>query len=207
MDQMAKSVARASTKEAGVNRDQEILEAAVAIFAEKGYAAASLQDVADAVGLMKGSLYHYIDSKESLLFRIFNEAHAQADLIIEAIEELNLAPGEKLREFTRRLSMFYVANRARASIYFIEWRHLTGDDAETVRLHQRHFRLYVRQLITDAQEAGLTRKRLDVRVAAYFLLAAINGIHIYLSAEDPARAEAIATEIATLACSAILNGN
>ena len=204
---MAKTAARASAKNGGVNRDEEILEAAVTIFAQKGYAAASLQDVADAVGLMKGSLYHYIDSKESLLFRVFEEAHEQADAIIESIEELNLSPAEKLREFTRRLSIFYVANQARASIYFIEWRHLTGDDAETVKLRQRNFRLYVRKLIAEAQEAGLTRKKLDVRIAAYFLLAAINGIHIYLSSEDPAKAEAIATEIATLACSAILTGN
>jgi len=188
-----------------VNRESEILEAAVAIFAQKGYSAASLQDVADAVGLMKGSLYHYIDSKESLLFRIFEEAHVQANAIIESIEELNLGPGEKLREFTRRLSIFYVGSRDRANIYFTEWRHLTGTDAETVAARQRDMRVYVRTLISDAQDAGLTRKHLDVRIAAYFLLAAVNGIQPYLTSQDPLRAEAVATEIATLACSAILN--
>jgi AcrR family transcriptional regulator len=196
-----------ATRTNGANRDGEILEAAVSIFAQKGYAAASLQDVADAVGLMKGSLYHYIDSKESLLFRIFEGAHTQANEIIESIEELNLGPGEKLREFTRRLSIFYVGNRDRANIYFTEWRHLTGEDAKTVADRQREFRVYVRTLISEAQDAGLTRKHLDVRIAAYFLLAAVNGIQTYLTAQDPIRAEAVATEIATLACSAILNNS
>jgi TetR/AcrR family transcriptional regulator, cholesterol catabolism regulator len=204
---MAKSATTGTIREPksnGANRDSEILEAAVAIFAQKGYAAASLQDVADAVGLMKGSLYHYIDSKESLLFRIFEEAHIQANQIMESIEELNLGPGEKLREFTRRLSIFYVGNRERASIYFTEWRHLTGEDSETVKQRQRDFRAYVRGLISEAQEAGLTRKHLDVRIAANFLLAAVNGIQTYLTPMDPLSAEALATEISTLACASIL---
>jgi DNA-binding transcriptional regulator YbjK len=53
------------------NRSDEILQAAIEIFHQKGYAAASIQDVADTVGVLKGSLYHYIDSKEDLLARIF----------------------------------------------------------------------------------------------------------------------------------------
>ena len=47
-------------------RDREVIEAAVKIFWEKGYANASVQDVADALGMLKGSLYYYIDSKERL---------------------------------------------------------------------------------------------------------------------------------------------
>ena len=56
------------------NRSQDVLEAAVRVFHKKGYASSSIQDIADEVGVLKGSLYHYIDSKEDLLARLFEDS-------------------------------------------------------------------------------------------------------------------------------------
>ena len=204
---MVKKIAKATKSEkaaAGANRDQDILEAAIHIFAEKGYVGASLQEVADAVGLMKGSLYHYITSKESLLYRMFQEAHEQANLIISTVDGQKLDPENHLREFVRSLAVFYVVNQERASIYFREHRHLTGADRETVKEQQREFRAYVRKLIEDVHKAGLTRPDLDIRIATYFLLTAVNGIHIFLQVQDGAKAAKTADEISDLVCAAIL---
>ena len=55
-------------------REEEILAAAARIFREKGYHGASVRDIAESVGLLKGSLYHYIRSKEELLARLFEGA-------------------------------------------------------------------------------------------------------------------------------------
>ena len=66
-------------------REQQILDAAAVVFYEKGYAAASIQDVADAVGILKGSLYYYIDSKEDLLFEILRDAHPRVDAAPERV--------------------------------------------------------------------------------------------------------------------------
>lgn len=198
------SMQETRTNTNGHNRDKEILEAAIRSFSQKGYAATSLQELADAVGLMKGSLYHYITSKESLLFRIFQEAHLQANSVIESIEKRKLNPADKLWEFSKDLAKFYVSNRERAGVYFSESRHLTGVDRQTVDQQQKDFRLYVRSLVEEAKEAGLTRQDLDTRVAAYYLLAAINGIHTFLRDIDQERANAVAIEIANLSCAAIL---
>lgn len=197
-----KQVSRTSSS--GQNRDKDIREAAIRSFSQKGYAATSLQELADAVGLMKGSLYHYITSKESLLFRIFQEAHLQANSVIDSIEKRNLNPADKLWEFCKDFAKFYVSNRERAGVYFSEARHLTGADRQIVDQQQKDFRRYVRSLVEAAKEAGLTRENLDTRVAAYYLLAAINGIHTLLRDTDQERANAVASEIANLSCSAIL---
>ncbi len=45
-------------------RDQEVIDAAAKVFYERGFADASVQDVADELGILKGSLYHYIETKE-----------------------------------------------------------------------------------------------------------------------------------------------
>ena len=64
------------------NRGQDVIEAAIRVFHKKGYASASIQDVAAEVGVLKGSLYHYIDSKEDLLARIFEDSAGRFEAML-----------------------------------------------------------------------------------------------------------------------------
>ena len=57
----------------GQEKQAEIIAAALKIFREKGYHAASMQDLADAVGLQKASLYYYVASKEDLLTALYEQ--------------------------------------------------------------------------------------------------------------------------------------
>ena len=71
---------------AHAERRQEILEAAAQLFAERGYKATSIRQIADAAGMMAGSLYYHIESKESLFVEIHNRAlDAAASRIFSAI--------------------------------------------------------------------------------------------------------------------------
>lgn len=77
-------------------RYQEILEAAAALFAERGYAATSVRDIGERVGLLGGSLYHYIKSKEALFVKIHDTAlEVAAERVRQAIDGL-CDPWEKL---------------------------------------------------------------------------------------------------------------
>ena len=84
-------------------RDQEVLSAAARVFYARGYADASVQHVADELGILKGSLYHYISSKEELLYRLLDETHGDASRILAQVEaEQGLAPLARLRLYVRR---------------------------------------------------------------------------------------------------------
>ena len=185
------------------NRDQEILDSAVKIFSGKGYAAASLQDVADMVGLLKGSLYHYIPSKENLLFRIFQQAHDEATALMREVDELGLPPQKRLGTYVERLTVWYLANRDRAGLYFTEWRYLTGDYADTVRQQRRKFELYVRTIVTEAKEAGYTRGSLDPKLASLYILSAVNSVPIWYRPTGSSTPESIAGQVAELACATV----
>ena len=65
-------------------RWNEVLEAAAAVFQEKGYQAARIEDIATRVGILKGSLYYYIESKEDLLYALTVDGHTKG---LEAIQE------------------------------------------------------------------------------------------------------------------------
>ena len=70
------------------DRYRDILEAAAALFAERGYLATSIRDIGERVGLLGGSLYHHIKSKEALFIRIHDLAlDAAAERIMAAVEE------------------------------------------------------------------------------------------------------------------------
>lgn len=62
-------------------RKNEILEAALTVFAERGYAASTIEQVARAAGTSKGLVYNYFQSKEALLKAIFDAMRAQSDFI------------------------------------------------------------------------------------------------------------------------------
>jgi len=79
------------------DREQEILSAAAKVFRDKGYQRATIQDVAEEVGLLKGSIYYYIKSKEELLFKIgITPLKAITDALREIVSQ-EISPEEKLR--------------------------------------------------------------------------------------------------------------
>ncbi|PKW16534.1 TetR/AcrR family transcriptional regulator [Saccharopolyspora spinosa] len=158
------------------NREPEILAAAIEVFHRKGYAAASLQDVADIVGVLKGSLYHYISSKEELLARICVESHKQSSVIMQESLDAASNPLDQLRAFLHATAVWYLTNIERVSIYFNEGKWLTGDNIDRVRAQGREFHAFIRSLIDKARTEEQVRAEVDPRVAAQLIIGALNSI-------------------------------
>ena len=79
-------------------RWSELIEVATDVFYAKGYDAASLQDIADRLGMLKGSLYYYIQSKEDLLFDVIKAVHEEGLANIESLAAGEGNPLERLRD-------------------------------------------------------------------------------------------------------------
>ncbi|MBA3743568.1 TetR/AcrR family transcriptional regulator [Sporichthya sp.] len=158
------------------NREHEVVEAAIKVFYEKGYAASTIQDVADVVGVLKGSLYHYISSKEDLLFRILQESHEQTRELMTEISELDVAPLERLQSYLERTYLWYLAHPERVSVYFNQQHHLTGENRGEMRVQMREYEHYLRELLAEAKGAGGLRADLDLKLASFFLLGALNSL-------------------------------
>jgi TetR/AcrR family transcriptional regulator, cholesterol catabolism regulator len=82
-------------------RRADVVDAAARVFAQRGYHATSIEDLIEATGLTRGGLYHYTDSKQALLFAIFDEL---MDPLLERARELLAEPGspeDHLRALTR----------------------------------------------------------------------------------------------------------
>ena len=178
------------------NREADVLEAAIEVFYAKGYDGASIQDVADIVGVLKGSLYHYISSKEDLLFRIFQGSDEQAVTIMAEVAQRDLPPREHLEAYLTEIVAWYLNNIERVSLYFNEWRYLTGDNAEIVRKQRRAFADYVRDILVEGTDE--LRTGADVKLTTYFILGAINNIPVWYRKAGGYSASRLLTQFASM---------
>jgi AcrR family transcriptional regulator len=84
-------------------RPQEILEAALRVFAERGYRTTRLEDVGEAAGVTKGTIYHYFANKEELLLRAIDHYHEQAfGQLNGMLREATGSATERIRQLVRR---------------------------------------------------------------------------------------------------------
>lgn len=79
----------------------ELLDKATQLFASKGFDATTLQDIADAMGVSRPALYHYVRSKDDLLEMLVEQVSQHlADVLAELARRQDLSPTQKLRELT-----------------------------------------------------------------------------------------------------------
>lgn len=181
---MAEARARRKPQERR-DRSADVLDAAIQVFYVKGYADASMQDVADRVGVLKGSLYHYINSKEELLFKVLSKSHDEAVEIMRHVADTDTDADERLASYLSLLSSWYLANVERVSIYFREGGQLTGPRAAAVRAERKKTLVFLCRLIDDAKETGLVRTDVDTTLAALMIFGQLNSFPDWYKRRGP----------------------
>ncbi|MFS8639230.1 MAG: TetR/AcrR family transcriptional regulator [Symbiobacteriaceae bacterium] len=157
-------------------REQEIVEAARKLFREKGYYATTMQDIADAVGLQKASLYHYIKSKEALLLRIAGETMRLFHAELDRIEASGGSKREQLAAAIRAHVRIVTEHLETLTILFRESHALPPEHGEKVRAETRRYTRRLTQLIADGVAAG-EFKPVDPGAACLAILGACNWIY------------------------------
>ncbi len=137
-----------------MNKDQ-ILEAAALIFRTKGFHAASMQDIAEAVHLQKASLYHHVNSKQEILLNLLDRA---LDVVTEDVAQVLEIPGpadEQLRRAVYAYLTTIVENRDLAAVLLLEHRSLEPTyQARHIPRRDRFERLW-RTLIQKGKNEGV----------------------------------------------------
>ena len=155
-------------------REQDVLNAAAKVFSERGYSDASVQEVADELGILKGSLYHYIDTKEDLLFWLLDEVHEGVGAVLAEVEATEgLGPLERLAMYVRRQILYNLDNIQRVSIYYHDMDRLSKDRLAILRERRKEHERFVATQLREAQKAGLADASLDPLIMTNCTFAAI----------------------------------
>ena len=147
---------------------------AAAVFARRGYAAATVQDVADELGILKGSIYYYIKTKEDLLYRLMIEVHNDVDALVEEVEARGaLNSLERIAAYARVQMTYNLNNLVRISVYYNDLDQLSGERRQEVLRWRRGHEDLLTALVVDAQREGLIDASRDARLLTYSIFAAL----------------------------------
>lgn len=184
-------------------KDNEIFDAAASLFKRKGFHATSMQDIADAVGMQKGSLYYHIVSKEELLFRISYEAVSAIAEELQTIADAPLPPPEKLRAAIKNHVENLCERLDLMSVFLKESKTLTTEQQAQILTHRRRYEELFRGILREGIEAGDFRP-VDVGAVADALLGMLNWMHQWYRPDGRLTPQQIAEVFADLALRGLL---
>jgi TetR/AcrR family fatty acid metabolism transcriptional regulator len=178
---------RAQNEEIRSSRRSQILQAAQRVFAELGYHAANVSEVAAAAGVSQGTVYHYFDSKDVLLMAVYEEWETANldDEIDSALAATPTASGKLTlvaRAAAQRIEGSY--DLLKAQIEF--WSHIPRHEAMRERFKAMFSRMS-RQVAAVIREGMVTGefREMDADTVARWLIAAYDGLIVQWLA-DPA---------------------
>lgn len=183
---------------------QQILEAAAATFAAKGYEATSIRDVADAVGMLGGSLYYYIKTKEDLLFALIDDFHRIGMEEVRKAEEDAVASGfgndplAILRAVFVSSAELNLRSRSLSAVFYNDFRHLSDERKQHIVESRRSHQRRIEELITQAQEVGEVSKSLDPRLTALAMLSLLNATNTWYRPDKDTSGQPIPEFLASL---------
>jgi AcrR family transcriptional regulator len=165
-----------------MTRRDELSRQAARLFAEKGYHGTSIGDLAEALGVQKGSLYAHIAGKEDLLYETMRAGAAAFHAGLDGIPE-QLPATEKIRLALRAHLRVVAAQLEIATVFVQEWKYLEGARLEEIVVERRRYEERIRELFREGREQSELRSDLDETAAARFFLSAANWAYTWLKPE------------------------
>jgi AcrR family transcriptional regulator len=147
------------------------------MFAAKGYEATTSQDIGTELGMLRGSIYYYFESKEMLLFELIEEVWVGALAYLDEILASDADPVTKLEQFIRRHVLYLADNTVNASLFLHETRALNPEHRKVVAAQELRYQRAVTQLVRDGQRQGLIRGDVDPKLVMFQVLGTVNWIY------------------------------
>jgi AcrR family transcriptional regulator len=181
------------------NMKGEILGAAIRLFTRKGYVNTSMDDIAEAVGLTKGGLYHYVGKKEDLLTDIHDEFFDAFFARMSAAVESAASPRDKLRNWVRAHATIMRDYQGHIKVFFTEIDQLPEDTLKRMVERRDKVQGMLAEILAAGVENGEIRGDLNPQIVSFLVLGMINWLYVWYRPEGKLTMEEIIKDILLLA--------
>jgi AcrR family transcriptional regulator len=182
--------------------ENEIYEHAIRLFAERGFAGTSLQDIAGALGITRPALYYYVKSKDELLAKLAADvAGGSAAQITELAARPDLDAAGKLREIVRLTALRQATQPERFRLLIRSEAELPAELSDAYDTSRRAVLRAVTDVIEEGMRAGRFRPA-DARIAALGVIGMWNWVAWWFR-PDRDSADAVADQLADMAIAAL----
>ena len=163
-------------------RQKEILAKSARLFRKKGYAATSIRDIADEVGMKSASLYNHIDSKQEILQSLLLPIAKIYVTSIDQVTESSLPAIEKLEQIIRDQITITIENPDAVSLVPDQWVFLKNDEEENNFGYDEYVQLrnhYEKSFINIFQEAinEGALKDVHIEIACFSILSTLRRLY------------------------------
>jgi AcrR family transcriptional regulator len=184
----------------------DIIAAATRVFSERGYHAASMSEIASAVGIRKASLYHHVGKKEDLLFAIHEQL---IDELIEdtmAVISTSQDPGRKLAGVMRVALGFIARHRDGVTVFLHERGAVSGERWNELVAKRDFYEQLVQRVIAEGAASGAF-VAVDPAIAAKAVLGMTNWGYTWFQPDGPMSVEEVADAFAAIALHGLAEGD
>jgi TetR/AcrR family transcriptional regulator, cholesterol catabolism regulator len=185
-------------------RKEQILSTACRLFSQKGYHGTTIRDISEACGILSGSLYAHIRTKEDLLYEITNRG---AEAFLNSLRPIveNDAPAvEKLRQAVIAHIKVVEANLEAATVYFHEWKGLSKERfCEIQEKRDRYEKMWARLVSQGIREGEF--RQVDEKFVRLLLLSVGNWLYQWYRPEGELPPEEIADRFMDLFLDGLAN--
>lgn len=163
----------------------EVIDAAAAEFAEKGYHGASTKAIAERLNIRQGSLYYYFSSKEAALKEVCYRGVEDFVKNLESIAAHDCSASEKLRRAILNHLEPLLEHADYVRVFLNQRHHLPKESRREIGALSRHYERLIERIVKDGIAAGAFRRDLDARVTALALIGLCNSAVAWLGRRVP----------------------
>jgi TetR/AcrR family transcriptional regulator, cholesterol catabolism regulator len=180
------------TRETTTDPRQEILRTSARLFQQQGYDGTSMNDVASALRLSKGGLYHHFQSKDEILFELMNHAlNITEERVISPVKAIP-DPEQRLRSLIRRHIAVVLSERDREITVMLHENHpLSPALRKRINARKKDYVHFLENVIAEVQRARGSKGTVTARAAAFALLGMINWIYQWYRPEGSLQEESL----------------
>lgn len=182
-------------------RRDDILQSAVRLFVTKGYHAATLQDIADELGLTRPAFYYYFRSKQEILEAICRKAVEAADAVVNQALKLPAASNAQAVRQTLQAYAAYIAADITTAIMMRNYEEMSPGEKQRLTTRRRARQDKVLALVKKGIRAGEFSSA-QPKIAVLSAFEAIHSVHSWYDDEGPLSRE----KVSTILVDQILNG-
>jgi AcrR family transcriptional regulator len=145
---------RTKVRRRGQNTAADVREAALTLFAERGYRATGMRDIAEALDIRPTSVYSHVDSKATLLHDLLLETTADLLRLQEQAIASSQNPAQQLRRVAEEMVLYFIRHRRAALLEAREWASAEGDTLAEINRRRGVFRREMEAILTRGKDEG-----------------------------------------------------
>lgn len=181
-----------------LSRKEQVIRSAAELFKEKGYAASSMRDLAQKLGIEAASLYSHIKSKEEILQTLCFDMAADFRASLEQVEKQNVSAAEKLALGIIGHVNVMARDLTASAVFMNEHRHLSNPHLRDFLLLRINYINRFKSIIEQGVTNGEFKKDIDTKLAVMTLFSSLNWMPMWYSPEGSIEPKELGQQLADM---------